>query len=86
MGRPLDYSIDHFYLVNREHLGLENNTINYLYNSSTMDVYVICEETKMNCATENKVIALILKYPSMEKLLDNVSDEMLIVPLLRSSR
>ena len=51
MGRPLDYSIDHFYLVNREHLGLENNTINYLYNSSTMDVYVICEETKMNCAT-----------------------------------
>ena len=31
----------------------------------------------MNCATENKVIALILKYPSMEKLLDNVSDEML---------
>ena len=40
----------------------------------------------MNGATENKVIALILKYPSMEKLLDNVSDEMLIVPLLRSSR
>ena len=31
----------------------------------------------MKCATENKVIALILKYPSMEKLLDNVSDEML---------
>ena len=51
MGRPLDYSIDRFYLVNREQLGLENNTINYLYNSSTMDVYVICEETKMNCAT-----------------------------------
>ena len=50
MGRPLDYSIDRFYLVNNENLGLNSDT-KYLYNSSTMDVYLINEETKMNCAT-----------------------------------
>ena len=50
MGRPLDYSIDRFYLVNNETLGLDNST-KYLYNASTMDVYPVTEETKRNCAT-----------------------------------
>ncbi|MCM1008900.1 MAG: dockerin type I repeat-containing protein [Ruminococcus flavefaciens] len=50
MGRPLDYSIDRFYLVNNEKFGLNSDT-NYLYNAGTMDVYVVNEETKMNCAT-----------------------------------
>lgn len=50
MGRPLDYSIDRFYLVNNETLGLDENT-KYLYNASTMDVYPVTEETKRNCAT-----------------------------------
>ena len=50
MGRTLDYSIDRFYLVNNENLDLEEDT-KYLYNSATMDVYPITEETKMNCAT-----------------------------------
>ncbi len=50
MGRPLDYSIDRFYLVNNENLGLNSDT-KYLYNAGTMDVYLINEETKMNCAT-----------------------------------
>ncbi|MCM1271484.1 MAG: dockerin type I repeat-containing protein [Ruminococcus flavefaciens] len=50
MGRPLDYSIDRFYLVNNEKLGLNTDT-KYLYNAYTMDVYVVNEETKMNCAT-----------------------------------
>lgn len=50
MGRPLDYSIDRFYLVNNEKLGLNSDT-KYLYNATTMDVYVLNEETKMNCAT-----------------------------------
>ena len=50
MGHPLDYSIDRFYLVNNEKLGL-NNDIKYLYNADTMDVYTVNEETKMNCAT-----------------------------------
>ena len=40
MGRPLDYSIDRFYLVNNETLGLDNST-KYLYNASTMDVYPV---------------------------------------------
>lgn len=50
MGHPLDYSIDRFYLVNNEKLGLNSDT-KYLYNAGTMDVYIINEETKMNCAT-----------------------------------
>lgn len=50
MGRPLDYSIDRFYLVNNQKLGLNSDT-KYLYNSGTMDVYPVNEETKMNCAT-----------------------------------
>ncbi len=50
MGRPLDYSIDRFYLVNNEKLGLNSDT-RYLYNATTMDVYVVNEETKINCAT-----------------------------------
>lgn len=50
MGRPLDYSIDRFYLVNNEKLGLNSDT-KYLYNTGTMDVYTVNEETKMNCAT-----------------------------------
>ena len=50
MGRHLDYSIDRFYLVNNEKFGLNSDT-KYLYNSNTMDVYPINEETKMNCAT-----------------------------------
>lgn len=50
MGRPLDYSIDRFYLVNNENLGLNSDT-KYLYNAGTMDVYLTNEETKMNCAT-----------------------------------
>ena len=50
MGRPLDYSIDRFYLVNNKILGLDNS-IKYLYNASTMDVYPVTEETKRNCAT-----------------------------------
>lgn len=50
MGRPLDYSIDRFYLVNNEKLGLNSDT-KYLYNAGTMDVYTVNEETKMNCAT-----------------------------------
>lgn len=50
MGRSLDYSIDRFYLVNNEKLGLNSDT-KYLYNADTMDVYPINEETKMNCAT-----------------------------------
>lgn len=50
MGRPLDYSIDRFYLVNHEKFGM-NSDIKYLYNVSTMDIYPINEETKMNCAT-----------------------------------
>ena len=50
MERPLDYSIDRFYLVSNETLGLTGDT-KYLYNSSTADVYPITEETSMNCAT-----------------------------------
>ncbi|MDE7364257.1 MAG: hypothetical protein K2N27_05130, partial [Ruminococcus sp.] len=50
MGRPLDYSIDRFYFVNNEKLGLNSDT-KYLYNTSTMDVYYVNEDTKMNCAT-----------------------------------
>lgn len=50
IGRPLDYSIDRFYLINNESLGLNSDT-KYLYNSGTMDVYTVNEETKMNCAT-----------------------------------
>ncbi|MDE6520404.1 MAG: dockerin type I repeat-containing protein [Ruminococcus sp.] len=50
MGCPLDYSIDRFYLVNNEKLGLNSDT-KYLYNANTMDIYPISEETKMNCAT-----------------------------------
>ncbi|MDE6665951.1 MAG: dockerin type I repeat-containing protein [Ruminococcus sp.] len=50
MGRLLDYSIDRFYLVNNEKLGLNSDT-KYLYNADTMDIYPINEETKMNCAT-----------------------------------
>ena len=49
-GRSLDYSIDRFYLVNNEKLGLNSDT-KYLYNAETMDIYVVNEETKMNCAT-----------------------------------
>jgi hypothetical protein len=36
--------------VKSEALGLEGDT-KYLYNSGTMDVYPITEETKINCAT-----------------------------------
>lgn len=50
MKRPLDYSIDRFYLVNNEKLDLNSDT-KYLYNADTMDVYIVNEETKMNCAT-----------------------------------
>jgi hypothetical protein len=50
MERPLDASKDRFYLVKSEALGLEGDT-KYLYNSGTMDVYPITEETKINCAT-----------------------------------
>lgn len=50
MDRPLDYSIDRFYLVNNKKLGL-NSDAKYLYNATTMDVYIVNEETKMNCAT-----------------------------------
>ena len=50
IGRPLDYSIDRFYLVNNEKFGLNSDT-KYLYNAGTMDVYTVNEETKMNCAT-----------------------------------
>jgi hypothetical protein len=50
MGRQLDYSKDRFYLVNCDKLGLEGDT-EYLYNSGTMDVYTVTEETKINCAT-----------------------------------
>ena len=46
MERPLDYSIDRFYLVSNETLGLTGDT-KYLYNSSTADVYPITEETSM---------------------------------------
>lgn len=46
MGRPLDYSKDRFYLV------LEAiNGVQYLYNSDTMDVYPITEDTNINRAT-----------------------------------
>lgn len=50
MERPLDYSIDRFYLVSNETLGLTGDT-KYLYNSSTADVYPVTEDTSMNCAT-----------------------------------
>lgn len=50
MGRTLDYSIDRFYLVYNEKFSLNSDT-KYLYNADTMDVYLINEETKMNCAT-----------------------------------
>ncbi|MCM1133198.1 MAG: dockerin type I repeat-containing protein [Ruminococcus flavefaciens] len=50
MGRPLDYSVDRFYLVNNEKFGLNGDT-KYLYNSGTADVYAVNEETKMNRAT-----------------------------------
>jgi hypothetical protein len=50
MGRSLDYSIDRFYLVNNEKLGMDSE-IRYLYNAETMDVYIVNEETAMNCAT-----------------------------------
>lgn len=50
MDRPLDYSIDRFYLVNNEKLGLNGDT-KYLYNAAAKDVYIVNEETKMNCAT-----------------------------------
>ena len=43
-------TIDRFYLVNNESLSLKGD-MKYLYNAGTMDVYLINEETKMNCAT-----------------------------------
>ena len=43
MERPLDYSVDRFYLVNNEKFGLNSDT-KYLYNASTKDVYAVNEE------------------------------------------
>ena len=50
LGRALDYSIDRFYLVNNDTLGLDGST-RYLYHSGTGTVFPITEETRMNCAT-----------------------------------
>lgn len=50
IGRPLDYSVDRFYLVNNEKIGLNSNT-KYLYNAETKDIYAVTEETPMNCST-----------------------------------
>lgn len=49
MNRPLDYSVDRFYLVNSD--AFNSDTVQYLYNSATKDVYMINAKTKMNCAT-----------------------------------
>lgn len=50
LGRALDYSIDRFYLVSNDALGLDDST-RYLYHSGTGTVFPITEETRMNCAT-----------------------------------
>ena len=50
MGRPLDYSVDRFYLVHSDAIGLSDTT-QYLYNAATKDVYVVNTETNMNRAT-----------------------------------
>ena len=50
LGRALDYSIDRFYLVSNDALGLDDST-RYLYHSGTGMVFPITEETRMNCAT-----------------------------------
>ena len=50
MDRPLDYSVDRFYLVNTDAFNL-SDAVQYLYNSETKDVYMINEKTKMNRAT-----------------------------------
>lgn len=49
MNRPLDYSVDRFYLVNSD--AFNSDTVQYLYNSATKDVYMINAKTKMNRAT-----------------------------------
>lgn len=49
MNRPIDNSIDRFYPVSTQTLGMDG-TAKYLYNAATADVYPVIEETKQNCA------------------------------------